>query len=55
MKKSLTMFVEIEKERSKLYALVETNISGRSEVEIKKCADHHIYREAKDILPLLIV
>ena len=37
MEKNLSILAEIEEEKPKLYALIEMNISERSEVETKKC------------------
>ena len=41
---------EIEKGKLKLYALTATNISKRSEMEIKKCTDFDTCSAAKDPL-----
>ena len=54
MEKNLSILAEIEKEKPKLYALIEMNISERSEVEIKKCTNFDTYSAAKDPLPLLL-
>ena len=45
---------EIETAKSKLYALVEKNISERSEVEIKRSTGFDTYDGAKDLLLLLL-
>ena len=37
MKKNISMLAEIEKQKPKLYTLIEMNISERSEEKIKKC------------------
>ena len=48
------MIAKIEREKPKLHALVEMNISERNEVEIKKLTDFDTYSAAKDPLPLLL-
>ena len=52
IEKSLNILTEIQKEKPILYAITMTNISERSETEVKTCVDFDIYSAAKDTLPL---
>ena len=54
MEKDLSILAEIEKEKPKLYALIEMNISERSEVEIKKCTNALIEMTSTGSSPSII-
>ena len=54
VEKSLNILADIEKEKPRLHALTEKNISERSEMEIRKCTNFDTYSAVKDPLAFLL-
>ena len=54
IEKNLNILADIEKEKPRLYALTEMNISERREMKIRKCTNFDTFCAAKDPIPFLL-